>query len=307
MGKHNELSTIEIRNLMLQTLEYEEGDIDSEGKTFKKYGYQGSRADLFRLMERLAIKYDIIDSEVPLCEAAWGGSGRMLYAKSTTNFSKKEINNIYESFHILLNQGIISPGAGGNMGPDLPYFHVTDYGLECLKCNEVLPYDIDGYLRKIRGVEGSNEWAEFYIKEALQCFNANCFEAAVVMMGLSAEKLLEDQLLAIKNFINKNIPEYKEEISKKIERARFASQKYKLYIECFEKVKKHIDENEVLSKLPQMDSVAQTVYSNFNRIIRNEMAHPSQLRMERSEVLMNFIAFSKYYETQYMFIRYFNQ
>ena len=41
------LSSIEIRNLMLDTLAYEADDIDSEGKTFKKYGYQGTQSDLY--------------------------------------------------------------------------------------------------------------------------------------------------------------------------------------------------------------------------------------------------------------------
>ena len=51
-----DLSSIEIRNLMLDTLAYEEADIDSEGKTFKMYGYQGAQSDLYRLMEGLAVK-----------------------------------------------------------------------------------------------------------------------------------------------------------------------------------------------------------------------------------------------------------
>lgn len=37
-----ELSNLEIRSLLLETLGYEEDDIDTEGKTFKMYGYQGS-------------------------------------------------------------------------------------------------------------------------------------------------------------------------------------------------------------------------------------------------------------------------
>ena len=51
-----DLSSIEIRNLMLDTLAYEGADIDSEGKTFKMYGYQGAQSDLYRLMEGLAVK-----------------------------------------------------------------------------------------------------------------------------------------------------------------------------------------------------------------------------------------------------------
>ena len=60
------LSSIEIRNLMLDTLAYEADDIDSEGKTFKKYGYQGTQSDLYRLMEGLAIKRGLIESDIPL-------------------------------------------------------------------------------------------------------------------------------------------------------------------------------------------------------------------------------------------------
>ena len=64
------LSSIEIRNLMLDTLAYEADDIDSEGKTFKKYGYQGTQSDLYRLMEGLAIKRGLIESDIPLHGAA---------------------------------------------------------------------------------------------------------------------------------------------------------------------------------------------------------------------------------------------
>ena len=116
------LSSIEIRNLMLETLAYEEADIDSEGKTFKMYGYQGAQSDLFRLMEGLAVKRGLIKEKVPLRGAAWGASGFMLHPLSTTNFSRSDIKNIFEQFHLLLNQGIIAPGAVGNYGHNLPIF-----------------------------------------------------------------------------------------------------------------------------------------------------------------------------------------
>jgi len=128
--QHRNLSSIEIRNLIIDTLAYDGEDIDSEGKTFKKYGYQGTQSDLFRLLENLALKRRLIPDVIPVSAAAWGGSGHMLHARSTTNFSHIEIRYIYEQFHVLLNQGIISPGAIGNYGPDLPNFHITDYGLK---------------------------------------------------------------------------------------------------------------------------------------------------------------------------------
>lgn len=54
------LTSIEIRNLMLETLVYEGVDIDSEGKIFKKYRYQGGQSDLYHLMEGLAMKRGLV-------------------------------------------------------------------------------------------------------------------------------------------------------------------------------------------------------------------------------------------------------
>lgn len=71
METEKNLSSIEVRNLMLDTLAYEGNDIDSEGKNFKMYGYRGTQSDLFRLMEGLAIKKGIIENSIPLGGAAW--------------------------------------------------------------------------------------------------------------------------------------------------------------------------------------------------------------------------------------------
>lgn len=59
-NKRVNLTSVEIRSLLLETLGYVDGDIDSEGKNFKMYGYQGSQVDLNRLAEGLAIKQNLI-------------------------------------------------------------------------------------------------------------------------------------------------------------------------------------------------------------------------------------------------------
>ena len=89
--------------------------------------------------------------------------------KATSNFSREDIKKIYEQFYLLLNQGIIAPGAIGNYGANLPNFHVTEYGFKCLEAREILPYDVDGYLQRIKNIPCVTEWVEFYIMEALQC------------------------------------------------------------------------------------------------------------------------------------------
>ena len=55
MDKHQELSSLEIRHLLLDTLAYEGDDIDKGKRNFKLCGYQGSQNDLFRLSEGLAL------------------------------------------------------------------------------------------------------------------------------------------------------------------------------------------------------------------------------------------------------------
>lgn len=299
------VSSIEIRNLMLDTLAYEGVDIDSEGKTFKLYGYQGTQSDLYRLMEGLAIKRGLIKSDISLHGAAWGGSGLMLHPHGTTNFSYSDIQNIYEQFHLLLNQGIIAPGAIGNYGPNLPSFHVTEYGLKCLEENEILPYDVGGYLEKIKNIPSISEWVEFYIKEALQCYNANCMEAAVIMLGLSSEKIVDEQIDALLGYLSRNFTNEFSQMQTELYSIRLASAKFNCYKKYFDVIKNNVSDQMFRDMLPLVDKVAFQAYANFTRITRNELAHPSETKMERIEVLMIFISFIKYCQIQYGFIDYY--
>lgn len=303
--KNRKLSSIEIRTLMIDTLAYEGHELDSEGKNFKRYEYQGTQSDLYRLLESLAIKRNMVPNTIPVYNAAWGAAGYMLHSGLTTNFTNNDIKNIYEQFHLLLNQGIIAPGAIGNYGANLPNFHVTEYGLKCLEERDILPYDIDGYLSRIKNIPSITEWVEFYIKEALQCYNANCMEAAVIMLGLSSERIINEQIDSLLNFMSRNnITEYKK-MQQKLLSMKEASTRYRLYLEYFNLIRKGVKDKEFRDILPKMDVVATKVYPNFTRITRNGLAHPSDTKMERIEVLMIFISFIKYCETQYGFINYF--
>ncbi|NYB72815.1 hypothetical protein HZF24_01525 [Sedimentibacter hydroxybenzoicus DSM 7310] len=300
-----DLSSIEIRSLMLDTLAYDGDDIDAEGKTFKSYGYQGTQSDLYRLMEGLAIKRGLLKLDIPLRGSAWSGDGIILYPQSTTNFSFSDIQNIYEQFHLLLNQGIIAPGAVGNYGQNLPDFHVTKYGLRCLEEHEILPYDVDGYLRRINSIPSISKWVEFYIKEALQCYNANCMEAAVIMLGLSSEKILDEQIDALLRYLYRNYTDEFSLMQTEVSNIRFASAKFNCYKKYFDMIKNNISDQTFKDMLPLVDRVSFQAYANFTRITRNGLAHPSDTKMERIEVLMIFISFIKYCQTQYGFINYY--
>lgn len=191
-------------------------------------------------MEGLAVKRCLIKSDIPLHKAAWGRSGRMLYPQGTANFSCSDIQNIYEQFHLLLNQGIIAPEAIGNYGPNLPYFHVTKYGRHCLEEHDILPYDVDGYLEKIKNIPRISEWVEFYIKEALQCYNANCMEASVIMLGLSSEKIIDEQIDVLLGYLSRNFINEFSQMQNELSSGRLASAKFNCYKKYFDMIKKYI-------------------------------------------------------------------
>ncbi|MGL4730306.1 MAG: hypothetical protein ACRCW0_01820 [Clostridium sp.] len=307
------LTLLEMQNLMMETLAYEERDIDCNGSNFKMHYYEGTELDLYRLMEGLAIKRGLISKNVSL-ERGWGARGMVLHENIATNFSRENIRRLYEAFHSLLNKGIIAPGGDGNLGGSLPVFHVTEYGIRCIKQTEILPYDPDGYIEKLKNIEGLDKWVEFYIKEALQCFNAECLEASVIMMGLASELLCNNIITNFVKFLKLKIPEEEQLFSEKIKKAKTISQKYSLYLAMLDKLnKKRASELkkikiEGLKELSvKLDVSAKENFLTYTRLNRNELAHPNRITKERIEVLMHLIGFVKYCELQYSFINYFKE
>lgn len=303
MSDRKSLTVLEIQNLMLEALAYKGNDIDDEGKNFFKYGYKGTQNDLFRLMEALAVKKGIFEEKVKLSGAAWGGSGYILHGNHTTNFNKDEVNKLYEAFHLLMNKGIISPGAEGNYGPNLPNIHVTEYGLKCLEELDILPYDIDGYLNKLKKISNIDEWIEFYVSQALECFNAYCYEAALIMIGLANEFIVETLVKSYTNYLtNKNSGELSN-FQTAISRCTKISEKYLKYRESL-KVSMGTDTD--LKKLSiHLDVLANETFMSYMRLTRNELAHPAAVKTDRITTLMVFTSLIKYCERQYMFIDYF--
>lgn len=298
------LTLLETRNLMIECLAYEGEDIDSEGKNFKKYGYRGTQGDLFRLMEALAIKKNLISEVIPVRSAAWGGAGIMLHPQSTTNFDYKEINHIYEAFHMLLNLGIISPGAIGNMGPNLPYFHVTEYGLRCLRASEIMPYDVDDYLVALNNINGIDEWVNYYIKQSLMCYNANCFEASLIMVGLANEVIADSLMNNYCRYLDVKHPGERHNFESIINSESYVSRKYLKYRDHLKTFSMRRD-TELKRLNIYLDELANETYLSFLRLTRNELAHPTELQVEKITALMIFISLIKYCERQYKFINYF--
>lgn len=288
---------------MMETLAYRENDIDTNGNNFYLCGYAGTQSDLFRLMENLAIKNNLIRKSIKVSEAPWGLSGYNLIPNRTTNFSNEELNKIYESFIILMNRGVIAPRGLSNYGANLPSFHVTEYGLRCLEANDILPYDSDGYLKNLSKINNLDEWIKYYINQALECFNSYCYEASLIMVGLANEVLLEIVIREYLEYIKKNnLPKYSS-LSNTIKSQIKISLKYKEYLNS---VKKQKDVDAGLKELSKfLDNLATEVFQTYVRLTRNDLSHPNELKVDRITCLMIFISFIKYCESQYKFLNYF--
>lgn len=296
------LNNIIIRDLMLKALAYEGNDLGLGDDTFKNYGYRGSQGNLFKVTELLAIKYGLIEGNVSIPLTAWGTEGYRLHSGSNTNFTPDEIESLFEGFWILLNQHIIAPGAYQEIAT-LPYFHVTPHGLKCLAAQEILPYDIDGYLEKLNSINHVDDWVKSYLTEALRCFNANCHHAATIMIGLSAEKLTLDLIDAFTTYLQKYhanlsvIPnssiqgQLDTTFKTQIDKIWMISQKYKTFQKFYDEITGYQQDIKDC-----MDASSRTVFYEYLRLTRNEVSHPNELKKDYTETMLLFVSFIKYIE-----------
>jgi len=62
------------------------------------------------------------------------------------NYDRHDDLKIHEIIWELLVQGVLAPGKN-SLNLTLPFFHVTEYGEECLETDTLLVHDPDGYVR----------------------------------------------------------------------------------------------------------------------------------------------------------------
>lgn len=302
------MSSLEMRNLIIDALAEEDPANTPHEMTFKMYGYKGCVSNLRAIVEFLAVKRGLTDKVVEFTPTAWGVPGGMLYYKSNTNFDYDELDLFTEEVHSLMFQNVLSPGATRSYGDDWPYFHVTKYGLECLKYKDVLPYDPDGYLQRLSAISSVDEWETFYVAQSLRCFNAGALEASIIMLGLAGEYLAGKLIAAMSAFLAKNEQTLSTQFSTALLKSTQISKKYAEYENALSEVLKQKDGTgnykypALKSLSPQLDVPAKTVYATFLRLTRNELAHPTDVRMDRIECLTMLISYIKYCETQHQYL-----
>ena len=302
------MESIEMRSLILEALSIEDKNETPRGHTFKMYRYKGCVSDLRAITEHLAIKYDLIKKVVEIPHSAWGCPGGIPHYNRNTNFTDEDLNLFSEELHFLIFQNVISPGATESYGDGLPYFHVTKYGHECLQNQDILPYDPDKYLDKIKEIDSIDDWECFYIEQSLRCYNAGALESSIIMLGLAGEYLAERLICAMKSFLSKKEADLYDEFNTALSKTNKISQRYAEYEKILTSVVKLKDDEEIVryselkSLQPKLDVPAKSIYATFLRLARNELAHPTDTKMNKIECLTMMICFIKYCETQHQYL-----
>lgn len=305
------MTSLEMRNLIFEALSKKNPESTPWNRTFEMYGYRGTVSALRAIVEYIAIKHSVIPKVVEIPLMAWGVPGECPRYKSNTNLTGENLDLFTEEVHILVNHNILSPGALGGYGDHLPYFHVTKYGLQCLENRDILPYDPDGYMNKISSIQSIDEWEKFYIEQSLKCYNADAFEAALIMLGLAGEYLATKLIEKMDAFLLKNETSLQATYQTALQNKRVISQRYAEYENILKEVLKQKDSSnqckypDLKALSPLLDGAAKAVYAIYLRLTRNELAHPSGLKMDRIECLTLMTGYIKYCETQHKYLEFY--
>ncbi len=306
------MTSLEMRNLIFEALAEKSPENTPWGKTFEMYGYKGTVSALRATVECIAIKHNVISKVVEIPLMAWGVPGECPRYGSNTNLNDENLNLFTEEVHILVKHNILSPGALGGYGYHLPYFHVTKYGLQCVENRDILPYDPDGYMNKISSIQSVDEWEKFYIEQSLKCYNADAFEAALIMLGLTGEYLATKLIEKMNAFLLKNEASLQTTYQTALQNERVISQRYAEYENILKEVLKLKDSSnqckypDLKALSPLLDGAAKAVYATYLRLTRNELAHPSGLKMDRMECLTLMTGYIKYCETQHKYLDFYD-
>jgi len=117
-------------------------------------------------------------------------------------YERHEILKLQEIIWELLLQGILAPGKN-SLNLNLPFVHVTEYGARCLEEDALVLHDPDGYLERLQQHVGSplDEVIRESVRESLLAFLAGRYVAAVVMLGIAAERCLDLLIIAFSKAI----------------------------------------------------------------------------------------------------------
>ncbi len=100
------------------------------------------------------------------------------------DYDRHDALKIQEIIWDLLVQGVLAPGKN-SLNLNLPFFHVTDYGYDCLESGEIILHDYDRYLRDLKASidEVLDPALHTYVHAAQKSFLCGNYLATMVLLA----------------------------------------------------------------------------------------------------------------------------
>lgn len=209
-------------------------------------------------------------------------------------------NYVFEVVNEWYRAGVIHFGRPDDPNSGTPWFTITDFGKECLKSDNFLPYDPDKYIVELQSqVPLIDNTALIYLKESIATYNREQLLSSAITLGVASEHII---LTLIESFMNAiNNPKVKAAFNRKIG-SRSIYKKYQSFREELEKFSKKLPSDITKDLEVQLEGVF-----NFIRLNRNQAGHPTGTIPSKKIVSSNLQIFAEYSKKAYQLIDYFNK
>lgn len=227
------------------------------------------------------------------------------YAGGTNNraLPPQDERILTEILSNLIRQGILV------LGPTLSYaqqnwYTVSFYGEDCLRNDEIIPHDPDGYIALLKSkVPNVDSIIASFLEESVRCFANGCYKAAAVMCGVASERLV----FLLATSLSQGISNQTHPQAKKLESAL----KTPWQIAALEAaIRGIISNSKNLAGWPLTPNELQRfILPTFAwiKVNRDSSGHPSDFRISSVEMRGQLIASIAYSEKIYVLITYLNQ
>jgi hypothetical protein len=198
---------------------------------------------------------------------------------------------VLQVFWQLVNEGILAPGNGGQ-SPNLPWFHITEYGKTVIKTGLSNPHDATGYLERIRtNTTNPDATVMAYLSESLNSLRHGTAVASTVMLGIAAERVLVLVGESLENALSD--PSEKSDLSRILRRYQM-----KPKLDWIHGKIQQIQDKRV-SGFPDNATLMVTAIYDLIRCQRNELGHPRDTppNISKEDAFVNLQIFPRYYET----------
>jgi hypothetical protein len=198
---------------------------------------------------------------------------------------------VLQVFWQLVIEGILAPGTSGQ-SPELPWFHITEYGKAVVQSSDLNPHDPSGYLARIKQkIAKPDATVMAYLAESLKGMRHGVPVASTVMLGIAAERVFLLLSESLENALSD--PKEKRDLGKILARYRMKPKLDWVH----QKIQKLQDKG--IRGFPDNSTLMITAIYDLIRTQRNELGHPQPTppNVSKDDAFVNLQIFPRYYET----------